>query len=116
MEHEKLNYVEFAACDLAATKAFFTQVFSWEFVDYGAEYTSFKHQGLDGGFYFEPKGESQHKTSPLLVFYSHSLEQTLAKVVQFGGEITQEIFAFPGGRRFHFQEPSGNVLAVWSDK
>jgi hypothetical protein len=50
-DHEKLNYVEFAAHDLQATKTFFVAVFGWEFVDYGPEYTAFSNQGLDGGFY-----------------------------------------------------------------
>ena len=49
--HEKLNYVEFAAKDLVATKMFFSGVFGWEFVDYGPEYTVFSNQGLNGGFF-----------------------------------------------------------------
>ena len=51
-----------------------------------------------------------------MVFYSEQLEQTLAKVEAAGGQITQAIFSFPGGRRFQFTEPSGNEMAVWSDK
>lgn len=50
LEHEKLNYVEFASVDLSKTKAFFEQAFSWKFEDYGPEYTAFSGQGLDGGF------------------------------------------------------------------
>ena len=50
-EHEKINYVEFPAKDMQATKAFFTEVFGWSFEDYGPEYTAFSNQGIDGGFY-----------------------------------------------------------------
>jgi uncharacterized protein len=50
-EHEKINYVEFPASDISATKAFFTQVFAWSFDDFGPEYTAFANEGLDGGFY-----------------------------------------------------------------
>ncbi|NNF07767.1 MAG: VOC family protein, partial [Candidatus Eisenbacteria bacterium] len=41
---------------------------------------------------------------------------TQDRVVAAGGQICREIFEFPGGRRFHFLDPSGNELAVWSDK
>ncbi|MBF6057392.1 MULTISPECIES: VOC family protein [Thiomicrorhabdus] len=111
----KMNYVEFAARDLAATKAFFSTVFGWAFVDYGPEYTAFSDQGLDGGFYKSDLVASQENGSALIIFYSSELENILAEIVAAGGEISKPIFPFPGGRRFHFREPSGNELAVWSD-
>jgi len=114
-QHEKLNYVEFAASDLEATKAFFEKAFGWSFVDYGPEYSSFSGQGLDGGFFKAPLRSSTTTGGALLVFYSNHLESTLAKVVDAGGKIIKPIFSFPGGRRFHFTEPSGNEFAVWSD-
>lgn len=115
MEHEKLNYVEFAANDLAATKAFFSAVFGWQFVDYGPDYTAFSNQGLDGGFYRAPLASQTVTGGALLVFYSDDLEATLAKVSAHAGKINKPIFSFPGGRRFHFIEPSGNEFAVWSE-
>lgn len=114
-EHEKLNYVEFAASDLAATKTFFEQAFGWCFIDYGAEYSAFSGQGLDGGFFAAPGQCRQAAGGALLVFYSQDLDSTQAKVIQAGGQITKAVFSFPGGRRFHFTEPSGNEFAVWSD-
>lgn len=114
--HNKLNYVEFSAQDLAATKAFFEQAFSWQFTDYGPQYTAFSGAGLDGGFYYNDKASVAEQGGALLVFYSETLEQTQTKVEQSGGVINKAIFAFPGGRRFHFIEPSGNEFAVWSDK
>lgn len=115
-EHEKINYVEFPARDLIATKAFFTQAFGWAFVDYGPEYTAFSDQGLDGGFYLDNKQSLVAQGGALVVFYSEELEATQGKVEQAGGIISTPIFDFPGGRRFHFTEPSGNELAVWSDR
>jgi predicted enzyme related to lactoylglutathione lyase len=114
-EHHKLNYVEFPCTNLGQTKAFFEQVFGWSFVDYGPEYTSFSNQGLDGGFFKSELRATTQTGSALLVFYSARLEDTLAKVEQAGGVIVQPIFSFPGGRRFHFAEPSGNEFAVWSE-
>lgn len=114
-EHEKINYVEFPAKDLEATKAFFTNVFNWTFVDYGPDYTAFSNEGLDGGFFRADLTSSAQNGSALIVFYSEALEQTQSKVEQAGGIILQEIYEFPGGRRFHFAEPSGNEFAVWSD-
>lgn len=114
-EHEKINYVEFAARDLVATKAFFGRVFGWSFCDYGDAYTAFANEGIEGGFYLSDKASSAEQGGALVVFYSNNLEATAQKVVEAGGKIVQPIFAFPGGRRFHFTEPSGNELAVWSD-
>ncbi len=114
-EHEKLNYVEFPSVDLRATKNFFEKVFGWSFVDYGPEYTAFSGQGLDGGFFKADQCSSTTHGAALLVFYSKDLEKTLEKVFDAGGAIVKQIFSFPGGRRFHFTEPSGNEFAVWSD-
>jgi len=115
-EHEKISYVEFAASDLIATKAFFTEVFGWSFQDFGPEYSAFSNAGLDGGFYQAELSSSSAKGGALIVLFSERLEETLGKIEQAGGEIVKPIFEFPGGRRFHFTEPSGNELAVWSDK
>lgn len=113
--HEKLNYVEFAAENLEATKAFFTAAFGWTFTDYGPDYTSFDNQGLDGGFYRAPMRSVTDQGGALLVFYSDSLEESQQKVEAAGGKIIKPIFSFPGGRRFQFLEPSGNEFAVWGN-
>ena len=114
-QHEKMNYVEFPAKNLAATKAFFESVFGWSFTDYGPEYTAFENQGLDGGFFQSDLASSTEKGAALIVFYSDQLEATLAKVEKAGGSILRPIYSFPGGRRFHFTEPSGNEFAVWGE-
>ncbi len=114
-KHEKINYIELPARDIAATKAFFIRVFDWAFEDYGPEYTAFSNQGIDGGFF---KSELTARTahgSVLIVFYSEILEETQTKIEAAGGTILKPIFSFPGGRRFHFTDPSGNEFAVWSD-
>ncbi|BCE03079.1 VOC family protein [Marinicellulosiphila megalodicopiae] len=116
--HETINYVEFPCCDLNKSKAFFTAVFNWQFTDYGPEYTAFskEHSGLDGGF-FQANLKSDVTTgSALIVFYSDDLESTEKKIKQHGGIINEATFSFPGGRRFHFKDPSQNEFAVWSDK
>jgi predicted enzyme related to lactoylglutathione lyase len=120
MEHamnisDKINYVEFPARDLGATKAFFSAVFDWIFEDFGPEYTAFSDQGLDGGFFKSELSSSTASGGALIVIYANSLESLQTKIEQAGGTIVRPIYAFPGGRRFHFLEPSGNELAVWSD-
>ena len=115
-KHEKINYVELPAKDIEATKAFFTGVFNWKFTDYGPEYTAFNDEGLDGGFFKSEQNCNTKNGSALIVFYSQDLESTLEKIKNAQGEINQETFSFPGGRRFHFIDPSGNEYAVWSDK
>lgn len=111
----KLNYVEFHAKDIPATKAFFEQVFGWEFTDYGPEYTSFSDQGLDGGFFQSDLTSNAETGAALVIFFAADLDQTQAKVEAAGGDISRAIFDFPGGRRFHFRDPNGNEFAVWSD-
>lgn len=114
-EHGKINYVEFPASKLEATKDFFSKTFGWSFQDYGPEYTAFSNAGLAGGFF---KAELNAKTangSALIVLYSSDLEDTCSKVLDAGGVIVKDIFSFPGGRRFHFTEPSENEFAVWSE-
>ncbi|MFC1749445.1 VOC family protein [Pseudomonadota bacterium] len=114
-EHEKISYVEFPAKDISATKQFFSAVFGWHFVDYGTEYTSFSNEGLNGGFFKSALNTSTENGSALIVFYSHDLEQTQAKIEREHGTIVKPIFSFPGGRRFHFADPNDNEYAVWSD-
>jgi uncharacterized protein len=111
---ETVSYVEFPAKDLEATKQFFSAAFGWSFVDYGPDYISFSNQGVDGGFFRSQQCSSTKNGGALIVLLSQDLEATEAKVKKAGGIICQGIFSFPGGRRFHFIEPSGNELAVWS--
>ncbi|VAW90262.1 Glyoxalase family protein [hydrothermal vent metagenome] len=115
-KHEKINYVEFPAKDIQATKQFFSQIFGWSFEDFGPDYAAFSGQGVDGGFYTSELNSSTANGAALVVFYSQNLEATQAKIEAAGGIIVMPIFAFPGGRRFQFTEPSGNEFAVWSEK
>jgi predicted enzyme related to lactoylglutathione lyase len=114
-QHEKINYVEFPAKDIAATKAFFAEAFGWTFEDFGPDYTAFSNEGIDGGFFKSGLSSSTENGSALIVFYSKELEKTQSKIQNAGGEIKKPIFSFPGGRRFHFTDPNGNEYAVWSD-
>lgn len=113
--NDKINYVEFPARNIEATKTFFTSVFGWTFEDFGPEYTAFSDQGIDGGFYKSELSSSTESGSALIVLYSDSLKPLQARIEEAGGTIVRPIFPFPGGHRFHFTEPSGNELAVWSD-
>ncbi|MBE0370561.1 VOC family protein [Pseudoalteromonas sp. MMG013] len=115
MTHHHINYIEMAACDLAKTEHFFSRVFNWQFEHFGPDYRAFSSSGLAGGFYKSELRACTKLGSALVVIYSVNLEQSLQDVELAGGEICEAIFSFPGGRRFHFIEPSGNELAVWSD-
>jgi predicted enzyme related to lactoylglutathione lyase len=114
--HEKIDYVEFAAADLEATKTFFNTVFGWNFTDYGPDYCDCPDGGLMTGFYRAGLTSRHEAGGALVTFYSADLEATQAKIEAEGGAIVKPIFPFPGGRRFQFTEPSGNEFAVWSDQ
>ncbi len=113
-EHDRrIDYVEFRAPDLDAVKRFYTGVFGWQFTDYGPDYTSFADGRLSGGF---TRADSVPAGGALVVIFATDLEGMAVKVAGAGGRVIRSIFAFPGGRRFHFADPAGNELAVWSDR
>lgn len=114
-ETGKINYVEIPSKDIEVTKTFFASAFGWSFVDYGSEYVAIANAGMDGGFYKSDKVSSPEGGSVLVVLYSSALEETVQKVTSSGGKVVRDIFAFPGGRRFHFTDPNGNEYAVWSE-
>ena len=115
MEQTKnhIDYVEFKAADLAAIKKFYSSVFGWNFTDYGPTYIAFDNSGLTGGFEL---CEDPVVNGTLIVLYHDDLEKCMSKIKENGGIISRSIFSFPGGKRFHFNDPSGNELAVWSEK
>mgnify|MGYP001585120435 CR=1 FL=1 len=108
-----ISYVEFKAKDLEKIKEFYSVCFDWTFTDYGLTYISFSESGLQGGF---EKTENDIVNGALTVLYHSNLDVIKNKIIESNGEISKDIFSFPGGRRFHFTDPSGNELAVWSDK
>ena len=112
----KINYLELPATDLDAAQAFYQKAFGWSFTDYGPDYRAFNDGALDGGFY-RADARSRTKTGgALIVLYAEDLEDALGRVQAGGGTVVREIFSFPGGRRFHFADPNGNELAVWSHR
>ncbi len=107
-----IDYIEFKAHDLEKTKIFYSGVFGWTFTDYGSDYIAFADSGIAGGF----ERTDVPIINGVLVVLSHTdLENCIQKIKTAGGHITVPVFSFPGGKRFHFTDPSGNELAVWSE-
>jgi len=113
MQNNTISYIEFKCTNIEDIKKFYSTLFDWKFTDFGPDYTSFAESGVMGGF---EKTEGEVVSGVLVVLYYDNLEEILEKVQDAGGKISKEIFEFPGGRRFHFIDPSGNELAIWSDK
>lgn len=112
---DRINYLELPSLQPEQSKAFFTTVFGWTFVDYGPDYLAFFDAGLEGGFYRATQVATTTQGGVLVVLKSDDLEQSLAAVEAAGATITKDIFSFPGGRRFQFLEPGGNEFAVWAE-
>lgn len=111
---DRLDYLELGATDLVASKAFYAEVFGWTFQDFGDEYAAFELGHINGGL-TTMRAVAPENAGALVVFYAQDLEGTEARIVAAGGRIVRPTFDFPGGRRFHFADPAGNELAVWSD-
>ena len=111
-EEGRIDYVEIPTADIGKTRAFCEQMFGWEFQEWGPDYFSFNDGRLDGGM--RSATEPAPASGVLLVFYSQDLERDYERVRELGGTISQEIFEFPGGRRFHFTEPAGTEFAIWA--
>ncbi len=113
-EHDqRIDYIELSVTSVAAAKQFYGTVFGWRFEDYGPDYASFADGRLNGGF---AKVTGVKPGGPLIVIFAVDLEATQKRVEDAGGKIVRPTFSFPGGRRFHFTDLSGNELAVWSDR
>jgi pimeloyl-ACP methyl ester carboxylesterase/predicted enzyme related to lactoylglutathione lyase len=112
--HHEIDYIEFSVRDIEAAKRFYGTAFGWKFMDYGPDYAGIQGGGREQGGL--RRAETVPKGGPLVILYSDNLEASLASVKAAGGKIVQEIFSFPGGRRFHFADPSGNELAIWSER
>jgi predicted enzyme related to lactoylglutathione lyase len=112
--HNAIDYIEFTVTDMAESKAFYSAAFDWKFNDYGPDYAGIQGDGREAGGF--TVGARPNAGGSLVILFSEELDESLAKVRAAGGVIVTEPFEFPGGRRFHFTDPSGNELAVWAYK
>ncbi|MEL6177480.1 MAG: VOC family protein [Myxococcota bacterium] len=107
-----IDYVELPAVDMEASKAFYTAAFGWTFQDWAPDYAAFSGAGIEGGLTLvdsrPPKGGA------LVILYTDDLSSAQEAVIEAGGRVTERL-TFPGGQRFHFTDPSGLELAVWTN-
>lgn len=112
--HHTIDYIEFTVTDMAAAKRFYTAAFGWKFTDYGPDYAGIQRASGEGEVGGMRLDTNVTRGGVLVVLYSDDLAASVAAVEAAGGAITTPPFSFPGGRRFHFTDPSGNELAVWA--
>jgi len=110
--HHSIDYVEIQVADVAGAKEFFAAAFGWTFNDYGPDYAGIVAADGDGEAGGLTRGDQQGR-SPLVLLTSDDLAASEAAVRDAGGEVVEGPFDYPGGRRFHFRDPSGNVLGVF---
>jgi predicted enzyme related to lactoylglutathione lyase len=107
----QIDNIELNVADIARSKEFYGKAFGWSFTDYGPTYCEFTDGRLTGGLTttgpVSPGG-------PLVILYADDLAETQARLERLGARIVKPVFSFPGGRRFHFRDPDGYELAVWS--
>lgn len=111
-QDRRIDYVELNVADIARSKAFYGEAFGWTFVDYGPDYCEFFDGHMKGGFDATGPVETG---GPLVILYGDDLEAIQSVIVNAGGKIVKPVFEFPGGRRFHFTDPDGYELAVWTN-
>lgn len=113
---QRIDYVEFTVDDIARSRDFYGKAFGWSFKAYGPSYCEFNDGRLTGGFALAGDGGSAGRAGgPLVILYADDLSETQRRIEEAGGSIVKPIFSFPGGRRFHFADPDGYQLAVWSE-
>jgi len=112
-EEGRIDYIEIPVTDLEKTRNFFSKLFGWSFQEWGPDYFSFNDGRLECGL--RRAEQAAPATGVLLIFFSKNLERDLGRVKELGATISQEIFEFPGGRRFHFVDPAGTEFAIWSN-
>ena len=114
--HNRIDYIEFGVANrnaLSGATNFYRTAFGWNYQYWGDDYVDTRDSGVASGI----NADADHRPAkPLVVIYTYPLEQTRADVIKSGGQITKDIFSFPGGRRFHFVDPAGCELAVWTDR
>jgi predicted enzyme related to lactoylglutathione lyase len=106
----RANFIELPSVDIGASKRFYETAFGWEMTEFGPSYASTLTGDVDVGLQADA---AEAPKAPLVVIAVDDLEAALSAVKQAGGRISKPIFSFPGGRRFHFMDPSGNELAAW---
>ncbi|MGY1814911.1 VOC family protein [Blastococcus sp. SYSU D00820] len=116
--HHAIDYVELTVTDLAAARRFYTEAFGWRFTDYGPGYAGFRDGGDDaapeaGGLRLD---DAVRPGGPLVLLFSTDLDASVEAVTAAGGRVVDGPYEFPGGRRFHFTDPSGNELGVWAQR
>jgi hypothetical protein len=113
---KRIDYVEFNVGDIARSREFYGKAFGWSFKDYGPSYCEFNDGRLTGGFALAGDGNASGRAGgPLVILYARDLDDAQRRVENAGGTIIKPAYSFPGGRRFHFADPDGYELAVWSD-
>ena len=108
----KIDNIEFKVRDIARSRDFYGKAFGWTFTDYGPTYCEFTDGRFTGGF---TTGGAPRPGGPLVILYADDLAEARKRVEDAGGKIVNPEFQFPGGRRFHFEDPDGYELAVWSE-
>ena len=112
-EEKRIDYIEIPTTDLVETSTFFGEFFGWSFQEWGPDYSSFNDGRMDGGLRRATEA-TPLETGVLIVFYSTDLERDRDRAKELGATISQDIFDFPGGRRFHFVDPTGAEFAIWA--
>lgn len=113
--HHTLHYIELPALSVSDMKAFYGSVFGWTFTDYGPGYAAFHGAGVEGGFDESQDYIAPNKPGAFVILYSDDLGATEQTVIKAGGQVCVPTYGFPGGKRFHFKDPSGNELGVWTE-
>ena len=111
-EDRRIDYIEFNVKDIARSKAFYSQAFGWIFTDYGPDYCEFSDGHMKGGF---ARSEEVTTGGPLVVLFAHDLADISRRIEEAGGKVLEPVYEFPGGRRFHFIDPEGYELSVWTE-
>ncbi|WP_109211455.1 MULTISPECIES: VOC family protein [Microbacterium] len=113
-----IDYIEISVTDMQAAREFYGAAFGWSFTTYGDQYSGIRTAAESGREGDEAGGlllaDTVTRGGPLVLLYADDIEDAVERVTRAGGVVVNGPYEFPGGRRFHFLDPSGNELGVWS--
>lgn len=111
----KICYIQIPAIDVAASAAFYSEVFGWNVRTRGDGATAFDDTTGEVSGAFVTGRPPMGEPGPLIYVMVDDAEAACTAVAAAGGLIVQQIGGDPGETTARFRDPGGNVLGIYQE-